>query len=156
MILQTALIVMCLITSIKVAFKQAIQSGKIFKHNAQILDPTPQHQPRTSRQTLLSIQRAQNMEYWSSLKLQGKLAKLARADHSVSHTIYNNANISEEILIFCIKARLQVLPTKYNLSLWFPSIHSPHCMLHDPPQHPESVAHIMNSCPSLKDRVKSK
>ncbi|KAG5282738.1 hypothetical protein AALO_G00059380, partial [Alosa alosa] len=52
-------------------------------------------QPRTSRQTLLSIQRAQNMEYWSSLKLQGKLAKLPFADHSASHTIYSNANISE-------------------------------------------------------------
>ena len=87
-------------------------------------------QPRTSRQTLLSIQRAQNMEYWSSLKLQGKLAKLPRADHSVSHTIYNNANISEEILIFCIKARLQVLPTEYNLSLWFPpSIHPTACCM---------------------------
>ena len=90
------------------------------------------------------------MEYWSCLKLQGKLAKLPCADHSVSHTIYSNANISEEILIFCIKAHLQVLPTKYNLSLWFPSIHSPLCMLHDPPQHLESVAHIMNCCPSLK------
>ena len=71
--------------------------------------------PTTSRQTLLSIQRAQNMEYWSCLKLQGKLAKLPCADHSVSHTIYSNANISEEILIFCIKAHLQILPTKYNL-----------------------------------------
>ncbi|KAK0144242.1 Serine protease 41 [Merluccius polli] len=90
------------------------------------------------------------MEYWSCLKLQGKLAKLPCAYHSVSHTIYSNANISEEILIFCIKAHIQVLPTKYNLSLWFPSIHSPLCMLHDPPQHLESVAHIMNSCPSLK------
>ena len=96
-------------------------------------------QPRTSRQTLLSIQRAQNMEYWSSLKLQGKLAKLPCADQSVSHTIYSNANISEEILIFCPKACLQVLPTKYNLSLWFSSVHSPLCMLHDL----ESVAHII-------------
>ncbi len=93
-------------------------------------------QPRTSRQTLLSIQRAQNMEYWSSLKLQGMLAKLPCADHSVSHTIYSNATISEEILTFRVKARLQVLPTKYNLSLWFPSTHSPLCLLHDPPSTP--------------------
>ncbi len=90
-------------------------------------------QPRTSRQILLSIQRAQNMKY--SLKLQGKLAKLPCTDHSVSHTIYSNATISEEILTFCVKARLQVLPTKCSLSLWFPSTHSPLCLLHDPPQH---------------------
>ncbi len=36
MILRTALLVMCLITSIKVAFKQAIQSGKIYKHRRQV------------------------------------------------------------------------------------------------------------------------
>ncbi len=107
-------------------------------------------QPRTSRQTLLSIQRAQNMEYWSSIKLQGKLAKVPCADHSVSHIIYSNATISEEILTFCVQARLQVLPTKCNLSLWFPSTHSTLCLLHDPPQHLESVAHIMNSCSSFK------
>lgn len=108
-------------------------------------------QPKTSRQTLLSIQRAQNMEYWSNLKLQGKLTKLPCVDHSVSHTIYSNATISEEILTFCVKARLQVLPTKYNLSLWFPSSHYPLCLQHNPPQHLESVALIMNSCSSFKE-----
>ncbi len=36
MILRTALLVMCLITSIKVAFKQAIQSGNIYKHRRQV------------------------------------------------------------------------------------------------------------------------
>ncbi len=80
--------------------------------------------------------------------LQGKLAKLPCVDHSVSHTISSNATISDEILTLCVKARLQVLPTKYNLSLWFPSTHSPICLLHDPPQHLESVAHIMNSSSS--------
>ena len=56
--------------------------------------------------------------------------------------------MSEGILIFWIKAHLQVLPTKYNLLLWLLSINSPLCMLYDPPQHLESVAD--NSCPSLK------
>src|SRR4029434_4730348 len=39
-------------------------------------------QPRTSRQTLLQIQRAQNLHYWSSLKLQGNMVKLAFVDHT--------------------------------------------------------------------------
>ena len=78
------------------------------------------------------------------------MAKLAFADHSISHTIYSIATISAAILTFCVKALLQALPTKYNLALWFPSNHSPLCMLHDPPQHLESVAHIMTCCSSLK------
>ncbi len=45
MILHTALLVMCLITSIKVAFMQAIQSGKIYKHCQQVLDFTSEHLP---------------------------------------------------------------------------------------------------------------
>jgi len=41
-------------------------------------------QPRTSRQTLIFIHRAQNMESWSSLKLQGKLANCPPLDHTPS------------------------------------------------------------------------
>ena len=67
-------------------------------------------QPRTSRHTLLSIQ-SPKYEYCSILRLQGNLAKLPCMEHSV-YTFYSNATISEDILIVCIKAHLQVLPTK--------------------------------------------
>ena len=39
-------------------------------------------------------------------------------------------SIGEDILIFTIRARLQVLPTKSILSTWYPSSHEPHCILH--------------------------
>ncbi len=86
------------------------------------------------------------MEYWSSLKLQGKVGKTACADHSVSHTIYSMPP-SVRRFYFCVKARLQGSSYKVqHLSLWCPSTHSPApLLLHDPPQHLESVAHIMNS-----------
>jgi len=87
---------------------------------------------------------------WSSLKLQGKLGKTAlRGPLCITHAS-TAMPLSEWILTLSVKARLQVLPTKYNLSLWFPSTNSPLCMLDDPPQHLQSVAHIMNSCSSFK------
>ena len=86
--------------------------------------------------------------HWTSLSLQGKLAHLPSANHSLSHSIFSNSSIGEDILKFTIKARLQVLPTKYNLATWYPSQHEPHCILHPhpTPDNKESMAHILNGC----------
>ena len=48
---------MCLTTSIKCAFKDAIQSGKIYKQRQQVLDPTPQQ-----RSSACNIQDFTNFE----------------------------------------------------------------------------------------------
>ena len=82
----------------------------------------------------------------TGLRLQGKLACLQSADHSVSHSILKNAAIDEEILIFTVKARLQVLPTKLNLSIWYPNRHDSHCLHHGQYQIIESMSHILNGC----------
>ena len=79
-----------------------------------------------------------------------KLSLLPFADHSVSHSILSNTSIGEDVLIFCIKARLQVLPTKYNLAIWNPPQHDPHCILHHTPDNKETMAHILNGCSSYK------
>lgn len=82
--------------------------------------------------------------------MQGKLALLQFADHSVSHSVLTNFSISDDILIFMIKARLQCLPTKYNLATWYPSKHKPYCILHPIQQENETVAHILNGCYNYK------
>ena len=48
--------------------------------------------------------------------VQEMLTPLDSADHSVSHSLNRNAAVLEDILCFTVKARLQVLPTKYNLA----------------------------------------
>ncbi|KAK0147264.1 hypothetical protein N1851_013316 [Merluccius polli] len=40
---------------------------------------------------------------WTGLRLQGKVACLQSADHSVSHSILKNTAIDEEILIFTLR-----------------------------------------------------
>ena len=94
--------------------------------------------------------RQQNTQRWSSLKMQGKLAALPYADHSVSHSVMTNHSISEDVLIFMVKARLQCLPTKYNLAIWYPSKHNPYCIFHQNQQENETVAHILNGCNHYK------
>ena len=51
---------------------------------------------------------------------------------------------------FTIKARLQVLPTRLNLSIWFPSTQVPHCLHHTTEQVTETLSHILTGCFAYK------
>ena len=66
--------------------------------------------------------------------------------HSVSHSFIKNTALNEDIITFTVKARLQVLPTKLNLSIWFPSTQAPHCLHHTTEQITETLPHILNGC----------
>ena len=90
---------------------------------------------------MLRMKVEESAQHWTSLSLQGKLALLPFANHSVSYPILSNTTIEEDVFIFCIKARLQVLPTKYNLAIWYPSQHNPHCILHPTPDNKETMTH---------------
>ena len=105
----------------------------------------------SARRVLLNARQAEVRQHWCGLRMQGKLACLGFADHSVSHSVFKNIAVGEDILKFTIKARLQVLPTKYNLSTWYPHTHDPFCLNHpDSQHHLESIAHITNGCHAYK------
>ena len=101
---------------------------------------------RNARGHLLGAQQRRQRQQWTELRLQGKIACLPAADHSVSHAVFRNAALDENIVTFAIKARLQVLPTKLNLSIWFPGSHAPYCIHHGSEQIAETMSHILNGC----------
>ena len=103
-----------------------------------------------ARRTLMDLHQHQQQQHWTGLKLQGKLACLPTADHSVSHSFIKNTALNEDIVIFTIKSRLQVLPTRLNLSIWFPSTQVPHCLHHTTEPVTESLSHILNGCYAYK------
>ncbi len=84
--------------------------------------------------------RSTSIQHWTRLKLQGNLACLSSADHSVSHSFLKNT----------VKSRLQVLPTRLNLSIWFPTTQVPHCLHHTTEQITETLPHILNGCHAYK------
>ena len=100
----------------------------------------------SARRVLLNASQAEIRQHWCGLRMQGKLACLGFADHSVSHSVFKNTAVGEDVLKFTIKARLQVLPTKYNLSTWYPHTHDPFFLNHQDSHHLESIAHITNGC----------
>ena len=99
-----------------------------------------------ARRTLLDLHQHHQKQHWTGLRLQGKLACLSCADHSVSHSFFKNTALSEDIVTFTVKARLQVLPTRLNLSIWFPLTQVPHCLHHTTEQITETLPHILNGC----------
>ena len=99
-----------------------------------------------ARGRLLWAQQQRQRQHWTQLRLQGKTACLPAADHSVSHSVFRNVAIDERIVVFTLKARLQVLPTRLNLSIWFPGNHAPHCIHHGNEQVAETMPHILNGC----------
>ncbi len=96
--------------------------------------------------SLFDLHRYQHKQHWTGLKLQGKLSCLSSGNHSVSHSYLKNTALSEDIVIFTVKARLQVLPTRLNLSIWFPTTQVPHCLHHTSEQITETLPHILNGC----------
>ena len=80
------------------------------------------------RAQLLALREQKRRQRWTGLRLQGKVACLQSADHSVSHSFLKNTAIDEDILVFAMKARLQVLPTNLNLSIWYPNNHNSFCL----------------------------
>ena len=114
---------------------------------ATVIDTEHHISPVTARRYLITLQQQkQQQQHWTGLKLQGKLACLPDANHTVSHSIFKNYAVDEDIITFTAKARLQVLPTRLNLSLWYPNTFPPHCLHHDHAPVTETLSHILNGC----------
>ena len=78
-----------------------------------------------------------------SLSLQGAFLQIQTVDEKISNTIYCNWKLNDELLIFCVKARLNILPTSFNLCICNRD-NDPRCQLCN--HCTESMAHLLNGC----------
>ena len=129
-----------------IAVSEDIITNCMISGRAAVIDTEQHITPVTAQRYLIMLQQQKQQHHWTGLKLQGKLACLPDADHTVSHTIFKNYAVDEDIITFTVKARLQVLPTRLNLSLWYPNTFPPHCLHHDHTLVTETLSHILNGC----------
>ena len=79
----------------------------------------------------------------STLSVQGTYFNLENIEVKNSHTIYYNWKLSEDLVKFLIKARLNIFPTNFTLYIWNGD--------HDFCNHlMESMAHLLNGCIKFK------
>ena len=88
--------------------------------------------------------------YWHSLRNQGRIARdgMPHADMSVSNQHLKNLDLSDKLVEFVIKGRLQILETQAMLSTYYPRVHEnacPACGFR-----PDTTSHILCNCPVFR------
>ena len=112
------------------------------------------------RDALKSLIVNKQLDKARTLSLQGNYFHIDNIDNKNSHSVYYNWKISDDLMKFVIKARLNILPTNFTLYIWDRE-KDPKCTLCQSPT--ESMAHLLNSCKTFKnfrtrrhDRIVSK
>ena len=83
-----------------------------------------------------------------NLPMQGRLIDIRGADYLLSQEcIFKNYKLSENLVTFWYKARHNVMPCNYTLSLWYPE-QSAACQLDN--YHLERMSNILNGCKQLQ------
>ena len=127
---------------------------------ALIVDNIAYTQSKKISEVLKTLLIKKHLEKAKLLSLQGCFFNLNDVDSKNSHCIYYNWNVSDILITFAIKARLNILPTNLTLHIWNRE-NDPRCPLCHHPS--ESMAHLLNSCQKFKnfrsrrhDRIVSK
>ena len=91
----------------------------------------------------------QRCNNWKSLKNQGRLASLTKCNQKCSQAILSNLHVSDKVVQFIIKARLQMLETTAMKHIYFPqTFQDSKCNLCG--HQFDNTSHAMNGCMALR------
>ena len=83
-----------------------------------------------------------------TLNMQGNFLAMEGINKQLSNTILYNWNVDDDLMKFCVRARLNIIPTNFNIFIWNRT-HEPKCSLC---QHKtESTAHVLNVCHTFRN-----
>ena len=84
-----------------------------------------------------------DVEKAKQLAIQGPFLGMKGVQLKASHSLFYNWGISDQLVMFGIKARLSLLPTNFTTYIWNHA-NNPTCPFCR--RHTESIAHLMNGC----------
>ena len=82
-----------------------------------------------------------------NLPMQGRLIDIRGTDYLLSQSVFRNYKLNENLVTFWYKARHNVMPCNYTLSLWYTE-QSAACKLDN--FHLESTSHYLNGRKQLQ------
>ena len=119
--------------------------------NAQLIlksgDKTKILQSNRIRKEVIEDQLNRELENLKKRPMQGRLVDNIKANYLMSQNIFRNYKLTDEFINFWYKARHNVLPCFYTLSLWY-SNQPANCVLDD--YRIESTAQVLNGCKNLR------
>ena len=83
-----------------------------------------------------------------TLNMQGNFLGIEGTNKKLSNTILYNWNVDDMLMSFLVKARLNIIPTNFNIFIWNRT-HDPKCSLCE--HKTESTAHVLNGCRVLRN-----
>ncbi len=95
--------------------------------------------------------RDKSVEHWEGLKNQGsvKVNAMPHADMSVSNQHLVNLKLDDKLVMFIVKARLQLLETNALLAVYYPNSYIRGCHLCNHPV--DTASHVLNGCMSFNN-----
>ena len=105
--------------------------------------------------TLFKTMQLNNMhEELKKKDSQGRMARTENVDFTLSVSHLTNVKISDNVLKFVVKARLQLVECNTLLNLYYPGTYSKQCArCHF---HTETLSHILNGCNQNKNAIQKR
>ena len=100
-------------------------------------------QSKSLNKALFEYSKSQLKAHVGSLSLQGAFLQIQNFDEKTSNIIHYNSKLIDELLIFCVKTRLNILPTNFTLYIWNRD-NDPKCRFCN--QCTKSMVHLLNGC----------
>ena len=107
-----------------------------------IFNDKPCHSNNLNK-ALFEYTKSQLKVHAGSLSLQGAFLQIQNFDEKISNAVHYNWKLNDELLIFCVKARLNILPTNVTLYIWNRN-NDPRCQFCN--HCIESIARLLNWC----------
>ena len=85
---------------------------------------------------------------WKALPSQGRIANVEHVNRSLSYSHLTNLHLSDKLVTFVVKAKLQLLACNSLLHVYYPDRVERHCSRCG--FYTETVSHILNGCRSSK------
>ena len=97
---------------------------------------------------LLDITTVKRIEKAKQLSLQGNYIKMEGIIMKTSHSIFYNWKVDDDLVRFCLKARINILPTNFTKHIWN-NENNPQCYFCK--HATESMAHVLNGCKQFQN-----
>ena len=93
------------------------------------------------------------LEDWRSKECQGRIARI-KVDQKASHSHLSNLKLSDSLVSFIVKARLQLSECNSLLHTYYPAAYPRSCNRCGFPW--DTISHVLNNCRASKGAIKAR
>ena len=110
--------------------------------------------PKALFSSLKQLQLDERLSTWHEKESQGRLARVDNVDYSLSYSHLVNYHISDSLVRFVIKAKLQLAECNSLLHTYYPDMYEKKCSRCG--FHSDTISHVLNGCRVSKNSIQKR